>query len=599
MQVIKGTRKKKPLYSIDTEDYEFMKCKGRVAIFDTETDPFAHNRVVKPFTCGFYIPDSDEYFDFWGDDCIKQFFDFLEANFPEEMFTIFTHNGGNFDFYFITDFFDEGMKPFIINGRLVRVFARGHEFRDSYTMIPVALGNALKAEDGGKIEIDYAKFEREVREEHKAEILHYQRQDCIALGTMVLGWLKLYGNRLTIASAGLSKLRSFHGIECMDEKTDDSLRPYYFGGRCQAFRTGIIKGSFKGYDINSSYPKSMRDYDHPVSCVPIWDKTINERTHFAKIRAWSNGALPMRAANGGLDFPIGVFDFFACIHEITAGLDTGTLRILKVYETVSFSHMARFDYFVDTFYDMRIRCGIEGDEVGKSLYKFGLNAPYGKLAQDSRRYENFVFDPKHVPMPHYCAPCHERIVNKAQPVECENCASQMFSPWGWRIHTEHKGKLIYARPQKPRGNSGFFNVAAAASITSASRASLLRAIAGSTNPLYCDTDSLICEDLDETAVEIDKSKLGAWKLEFEADEVCIGGKKLYVVYKDGEEVKKASKGVRLEGHEIRSVCEGEMIEYSNPIPKFKLNGDIAFVTRRIRKTGQGVLETDQERLFKL
>lgn len=584
---------RKPLYEIEPEEFDMKPIKGRVAIWDTETDPFAEGRIVKPFTCGFYIPDSDEYFDFWGDDCIAQFFAFLASSFPEETFTIFVHNGGNFDCYFIVDYFDEGMTPFIINGRLVRITAQGHEFRDSYAMIPVALGNALKADDGGKIEIDYSKFECEVREDNKTEILIYQRQDCIALGKLVVEWLAMFGNRLTMASVALPMLRSFHGFENMSEQTDDNMRCYYFGGRCQAFELGVLRGEFYGYDINSSYPDSMRRLKHPISNTTMYEKAITPRTHFARIRAWSNGALPVRADNGGLEFPIGVRDFYACIHEIRAGLETGTLRIHRVYETVYFTHESTFDNFIDTFYKRRLEAGANGDEVRKLFYKLVMNSSYGKFAQDPRKYESWLFDPVDIPSPLLCEVCHEIDIGKVAKIDgysCAKCESKTHDAYGWYLHTEHSGKHIYARPQKVRAGSGFFNVATAASITSAARASLLRGISSANRPIYCDTDSIICEALD---AELDDKKLGAWKEEFQADTLCIAGKKLYAVFSEGLEIKKASKGVKLTGDEIRRICEGETIEYANPVPKFKLDGTAQFITRKIKRTGKVLVDEEK------
>jgi hypothetical protein len=61
----------------DPKPYELKPSKKIVAIVDTETDPFAPGLVVAPFTLGFY--DGNRYVDFWGDDCVKQFFDFLAA----------------------------------------------------------------------------------------------------------------------------------------------------------------------------------------------------------------------------------------------------------------------------------------------------------------------------------------------------------------------------------------------------------------------------------------------------------------------------------------------------------------------------------------
>jgi hypothetical protein len=603
MQIIRrsATAPKRNLYTIEPEEYEHKPIKGRVAICDTETDPFKEGRIVKPFTCGYYMTDSEEYFDFWGADCIAQMFAHIEANFPEEAITFFWHNGGNFDAYFCTEFFDPGMEPFIINGRLVRVTCRGYEFRDSYAMIPVALGNTIKADDGGKMEIDYELFEVENREANKELIRRYQKQDCVALGKLVVEWLEMFGNKLTMASVALPMLRSFHGFDNMSETTDNEIRPYYFGGRCQAFELGVMGGKFYGYDINSSYPDVMRRYRHPVSSVPVYEKRISSNTHFARIRAWSNGALPVRLDNGGLDFPIGTRDFYACIHEINAGLETGLLRIHHVYETLYFKTESTFEDFIDTFYAKRLDAGANGDEIRKLFYKLVMNSSYGKFAQDPRKYESWIFDPDELPSPLMCEECNAIEFGEAVASEgysCARCEAKTHDAYGWYLHTIRDGKSIFARPQKLRNGQGFFNVATAASITSAARASLLYGINAATRPIYCDTDSLICEALD---AELDDKKLGAWKLEFKADTVCIAGKKLYAVFDDGKEVKKASKGVRLTAEEIRRIAEGETIEYANPVPKFKLNGDVDFVTRRIKKTGKVVEEDEhiQSKMFSL
>ena len=131
-------------------------------------------------------------------------------------------------------------------------------------------------------------------------------------------------------------------------------------------------------------------------------------------------------------------------------------------------------------------------------------------------------------------------------------------------------------------------MATAASITGAARANLLRNLALSKRPIYCDTDSIICEGF---RGELDETRLGGWKLEAEGDRAAIAGKKLYTVFdsaelKDtGASIKLASKGVRLTPREIVAVCNGDEVTYRNPVPSFKLDGSAEFITRRINKTG--------------
>lgn len=563
---------------IEPEEYHLKPIKNRIGIFDSETDPFLTGLVVKPFTCGFYTPDNGEYIDFWGDDCIAQFAEWL-SQFPLDTFTIFAHNGGNFDFYFLVDYFDDGSKPFIINGRLVRVQILGQEWRDSYAMIPVALGEYQKTE------IDYRKFWKGFREVFEKEIRGYQKDDCIFLSDLVVNWLDMFGNKLTMASVALPMLRSYHGFETLSNNSDKEMRPYYFGGRNQCFATGILTGDFKVYDINSSYPNVMKRFNHPISDRIIYEPSITDRTHFAYIRAWSLGALPIRGKGGALEFPVGTFDFYACIHEIRAGLETGTLRIIKVYHSIYFSEETNFGDFIDDFYALRMEAKAKGDKIRTLFYKLVMNSSYGKFAQDPRRYENWLFNPDEIPMPGYCAPCGDKVQAEL-PFDCE--CKELNSPYGWALHTQKDGVSIYAAPQRLRPNS-FFNVATAASITSAARANLLRGIQAAQRPVYCDTDSVICEGWTDQAenygIKLDANELGAWDIEATGDTLAIAGKKLYALFNEGQDIKKASKGVKLSATEIMRVANGEVIEYAHPVPKFRLGKEALFTTRKIVATG--------------
>lgn len=639
MEIVKRSpTAKKVVWEIPIEpvEYDVKPLQGELCTFDTETDPFDVGRIVRPFTCHFHNIAEQYNVSFWGDDCIDQFFEWLAVYGENRSLIIMCHNWGNFDFYFCTKYMDAGQKPFIINGRVVRCHMQGQEFRDSYVNIPVALSVY------DKMKIDYALFEKwpisciktkretVVRELYKPEILRYQERDCTSLGELVSSWFAMFGDKMTMASAALSMLRSYHGFENISERIDTELREYYFGGRTQAFATGVMKGNFKIYDVNSSYPDAMRRVEHPISDTPCYEPKITKRTVFAKIRAWSLGALPVRKKDGSLDFPIGTFDFFACIHEINAGIETGSLRIIKVYHSIYFDKMASFDSFIDDFYKRRLEASESGDEIRKLFYKLVMNSSYGKFAQDPRKYENFLYDPDDIPTPLMCEPCSALIQSGIKEEEakaiCEECSSGNYSAFGWYLHTERDGKCIYAQPQRVTGR-GFFNVATAASITSAARATLLRGIKAAKRPIYCDTDSIICEELTEKpGIKIDAKALGAWDLEATGDAIGIAGKKLYTVLtcdlayaekmalKRGEildpivipnddrifyEVKKASKGVRLTASEIARVCLGEVIEYSNPVPKFSMgsggsksveyDGFVSadFITRSIRRTGDG------------
>jgi hypothetical protein len=194
----------------------------------------------------------------------------------------------------------------------------------------------------------------------------------------------------------------------------------------------------------------------------------------------------------------------------------------------------------------------------------------------------------------------------------EGVYSKQENPKGWGLQYAYKGIdgtphwSIWGRASATRWNN-FHNVATAASITGAARANLLRAIRDGTNVLYCDTDSLICEDYSGDIGD----ELGQWKVEAEGCLVAICGRKTYAVYsreppsdepkwwvQDPEGhtyndpelgrlycIKKACKGVNVSGNQIIDIALGREMKWSNPVPSFKLGGGVQWVQRTIRKTG--------------
>jgi len=542
--------------------YKMRQTKKTIAVVDCETDPFAIGEMVAPFAIGFDT--GDRYVDFWGDDCVKQFFDYLATLTAEgEEFIIYAHNGGKFDFFFFLDYLDADQNPLIMGGRLVKIDFAKQEFRDSFAIIPQAL-SSYKKDD-----IDYDKFKRGVRNKYRAEILNYLRTDCLYTRELITGFHEMFGDKLTIASASLPMLNSFTGFEKIaGEGFDDRFRRYYYGGRNQCFETGVLLpkhgANFYVYDRNSMYPAVMRDALHPISNRPELQTTIDADTDFACIEAENDGALPTRLENGGLDFTLKRGTFYATIHEINAGLETGTLKINRVLHAWKYDRKASFGEFVEQFYNLRLDAKAKGDKVRDILYKFCLNSGYGKFALNPRKFKQWTMTIGEVPEPQ----------------------ANAMNPNGWSLHSQTNDLFIWSRPNPRKG--GFYNVATAASITGAARANLLLNLSKSLRPIYCDTDSIICEGFDG---DLNETELGGWKLEAIGDRCAIGGKKLYTIYNKselvatGEAIKRASKGVRLSPQEIVDVCNGQEIVYQNPVPHFNLDGTADFITRKIRKTG--------------
>lgn len=574
--------------ALEPKPFQIKKTRKRICVYDTETDPFAEDRIVKPFTVGFY--DGECYKDFWGDDCIAQFFAYLKENYADEELLIYGHYSGRFDFYFHLDYLDKDQEPFIMQSRIVSAMFGGQEFRDSHRIIPSPLSGYQKDE------IDYAKFERGVRQQHKPEILAYQKSDCLYLYDLVFNFHEMFGDRLTIGSTALPVLRSFHDYRTLTAKADENLRPYYYGGRCQAFETGIMRASigktFKVYDRNSMYPAAMLEERHPVGFSYTITREITPNTAFVLVEAINDGAFPMRAEDGSLDFTVKRGKFWITIHEYYAAIETGTAKILRVVHARNCDEWDTFEGFVSFYYNARLEAKANGDKIRDLFFKLLLNSAYGKFAQNPSEYESFM------------------MREAMNPPDNEDVRSE-DNPNGWYPSTVNRDLFIWARPS-PHAWRSYKNVGIAASITGAARANLLRNLALATNPIYCDTDSIIC---DSFRGETDESRLGGWKLEATGHVVAVAGKKLYCVLsydvqtydkkhaKAGEPkphdlvfegrkawvIKLASKGAKLTAEQIIALCRGQVVLYKNPVPNFKLDGTAEFVHRRIRATGHGAI----------
>lgn len=540
----------------------------RTAVLDYETDPFKYGRVPKEFALGFY--DGDLYIDFWGDDCTKQFITYLRNYadnilYENETLCIYAHNGGKFDFYYLIDYLDPDL--FMINGRIAKatLFDGRVEIRDSWLVLPLPLAS------NDKLEIDYALFEKDKREEHKDEILRYLKRDCTSLHEWVSSFIDQFGEYMTLASAAFNQLsQTDYEIPSTYEEYDNKFRKFYYGGRVQCFEVGEFHGHFQYVDINSAYPRGMLE-DHWYGDGYIEHKTLPDRSKngswFAEINAISKGALPLKHTDGKLYFPDDnqVRKYLATGWEINTGLETGTLDIKDVL--VSYIPKRRYSFreYVELFTKMKEeadanmrRCKKEGDKVGELFWKARrtfakllLNSCYGKFGQDGRRFEKFCIVP--------------------------------IGEWpkgdGWEPHSEHTNYRVFSRPD-PSGR--FYNVATAASITGWVRAYLWKSINETTRPLYCDTDSIICERFHgELGV-----KLGQWDMEARAINVYIAQRKMYAmeIYKKEwpfTTYKSASKGVRLTYDQIKQgVKFGENITTFRDAPAFSLKHGARFFSRK-------------------
>lgn len=528
------------------------KKQKRIAVIDFETDPFKYGREPHPFVAGFF--DGETYRTFWGKDCAEQLACYLAWREP---LLIYAHNGGKFDFFFLLDKLQNPIR--IINGRITSArFLRIHELRDSYAILPIPL--AAYAKD----EINYEIFEASERNksENEKRILAYLKTDCEKLYEIVFAFCERFGRKLTIGGTAIKELRDLHPFPNTSVEHDALIRPFYFGGRVQSFASGIVNAPMKIYDVNSMYPYVMKHFLHPIGERYI---TIEKPEVMAngKIRNFSNsgnpfflhfkgknhGALATRTKEG-LNFNIERGEFFATSHEIVIGLAHKLITIdIPICAYMPY-RATTFDKFVDKFSTEKIAAKKAGDKAQEIFSKLILNSAYGKTGQNPENYFDW------------------QLWREGTD----------FPPEPWTLYERFKGGGIW---RKPIDRLAYYDVAIAASITGAARAVLLDALYRSVKPYYCDTDSIVCADLQ--GVKLDDFDLGAWKLEGQGNRGAFAGKKLYAIFDGKQCIKMASKGARIVPEEIEQISKGKEIHYLQDAPNFKLSGKVNFIDRHIKK----------------
>lgn len=541
----------------------------KICTLDLETDPFHYGEMVQPFTLGFY--DGSQFVSIWGRDCVERFVDNFLPTRPEKL-TLYAHNGGRFDFFWFLKYLHGKAK--IINNRIVQASIGKHELRDSYAIIPVPLA------DYKKDTIDYEIFRESKREAHREKIIEYLRGDCVYLHELCTAFVKQFGPKLTIGGTAMKELKARHSFDETNESTDLEIREkFYYGGRNQVFKAGVIPGPIYVYDVNSMYPFVMKEMLHPVSSAAIHGTEISDATAFVSVRGRNHGAFPSRQKDGSLDFTREKGVFHVTIHEYRAGIETGTFEPQEVIETYDFEQFTCFDTFVDDFYQMRMTAADNGDEINKLFYKLVLNSGYGKFAQNPENYFDWCFS-KIGTLPGAWHNCYEGVCE-------ENCKM------AWEIAFISQNEYILWK--RPVRELKYYNVATGASITGAARSLLLRGLGSTTKPYYCDTDSIIC-GAPLKNITTHQKQLGAWKNELTTpgSTIAVCGKKLYAIYDasgnvlkdDSGKEKKAHKGARLTGQEILRIAKGATIESVNPVPAFKWDGRVTWTKRNIRKTAK-------------
>jgi DNA polymerase elongation subunit (family B) len=570
--------------------------KKYIAILDMETDPFDNKnkqKRVEPFLAVLYS-DHFEPIIIW-DNCFDNFVNRLIAvilELPEE-YTIFAHNGGRFDFMFLI----HKMRGAIsFKGRGIMDARIGpHHLRDSFHLIPERL--AAYQKDA----FDYKILKRATREQYREEIIRYCIADCRYLLELVTKFVADFGLKMSIGQAAMCELKKHYEVEKFSDGWDNYIREYFFGGRVECIQgRGNFDGPFKLYDVNSMYPAVMARYQHPIGAMTdykIRPGVPGEHTVFVDVTCDNNGGLVGRAETGETSARIPHGRFRTTIWEYEIACKYNLISNVKINFSIDCFKRSDFSKFVLPLYENRLltkesmkalaKQGLETSQAYIELkkddlfYKFLLNNGYGKFAQNPRRFKKYwITDPDQLPPDSWFS------TFKHLP-EAEK--SQYMLP-----HFESERYWIWCKPEP---SFSFNNVGTAASITGGARAVLLEALQHADNPIYCDTDSIICRDLKHVA--LDPIKLGAWDIEDNFKSVVITGKKLYAVEhlkpknRTTEQLEagivpewtiksKGSSGIT--ALEMLAMLEGETITKTNMGPTLTRYGTQDYLTRKIRAT---------------
>lgn len=560
-----AARKKKQKYSAD-----------KIALLDFETEPFDKTKPdveIVPFVVNLYSDDFDEVI--WDENfnrLIDKIFAFIEA--LPECYVFYAHNGGRFDYRFLEHKLRG--KVNYKGSSLMRAEVGKCEIRDSLHILPIRL------KEYDKKKFDYEKMRKGERHKHRADIIDYVRSDCRRTLELIKKFVARHGFKISVGAAALAKLKEHYKIEAVTPWMDEQLRPYFRGGRVECLAgLGYFEGDYLYLDVNSMYPDVMANVEHPIgSQYAFRTGKPNKNTFFLTLECDNNGALlTYNEETHELTSDVRHGVFKTTIHEYNMALQLGLIENVKIIECVDNYNVTNFSKFVVPRYadrqetkhilkDMKDRglgesqefLDVHGDDL---LIKFELNNAYGKTAQNPRKFKQYSYtDPGKYPE--------------------DDTANSSNLSGGWELKIENADYWVWC---KPSADNKFLNVGTGASITGAARAKLMHAIHYAVNPLYCDTDSLVCEDL--PGFEMDEEKLGAWKIEARVKKMIVAGKKLYAFENDKGEKKYRSKGTgNWTWDEMLQLLVGESVIKVSEGPTLKRGGGQVYISRSVRATAK-------------
>lgn len=505
-------RKKKPLSKLYT--------------LDIETD--SRGEIVD---IGLYDGTRIRYYQKWSD-LLKDLDSITEST------LIYAHNGGGFDYVnLLVYLFGAGIK-FEAMLKQSKIFCfwlldKPHiRFVDSFNIFVSSLDKVTASfSEVEKLSIDKENYKdmRGFKTRERDLYYKYLERDCVGLYQAILKMRALVNEisdlgNLPLSIGGIS-MRLFQKAYLSEKIVTPSKYEKeftfngYVGGRCEylgfgnADRNGFYD-NVNGYDFNSHYPAQMYGVEFPIrrGCytsdfVRDSNGQIETGIYAAKFRQ-DTGRIPLlQTVEGDYDFEgFGTFTHIE-LNEIENNGGKVTCGAGYYYSETA----PIFNDFVKYFYDKKAEATASGDKARIIVYKWILNNLYGKFGQRDT-VESLI------------------VMSRAQAdesIEKGNVLDEFY-----RVDSNF---AFYDVKSEKKCFTSF--PAIACMITASARIVLNRVLESCKNPLYCDTDSVHCQDVLPNNLLGDD--LGQLKIEFFNSPVRYAGKKSYEV-KDN---KRRQKGI--------------------------------------------------------
>lgn len=474
----------------------------------------------------------------------QDLWDWIESKFKNTTKIILIAHNWDFDMKVLEGFDrldDRGwqLNSFISGSQLnIWQFTKGNktmEFVDNMNFFKSSLESLGEA-------IDIEKMEMPGKTAKKKSWFRYCKRD---VEVMVKAWqlwldfirdedLGTFGK--TLAKQAFNAYRHRFMPEDLHVHTDEEVieleRDSYHGGRTEAFYIGDPPGEqYYSLDVNSMYPSVMSEYKYPTKLKKyrrnpeqelVLDSLLNGCC-IAEVQVDCDVPLYGKKIDNRLCFPVGKFQTTLTTRELSVAFERN--HIVDVKSIATYKSDEIFSDYVNYFYGKRKMYERQDLDPFAFMCKLLLNSLYGKFGQKNPNWEDIKKDSDF--------PNQYRTVFDVDEDE--------FKEY----------RIINGLVQCKEGEvEGFHSIVSIPShVTADARLLLWEFIekAGRENVFYCDTDSIITNEVGKQRLEeyIKPDELGLLDIEKQDEYLSIKGLK---DYQFGNEV--VMKGIKEEAKEV-------------------------------------------------